>query len=310
MTQIAKKLFSKELQKELYPDNAFYKMSKVDAGISADVESVDVPQQGSPPDVIVNPNQFPLPVETREDAVKNYSVDYIATKPQVVVDMKAIILSYDKRQNMIQDHALTLNNEIAKRIGNAWCPTPATAAFVRQTTGSGTRPAGTGLTGTRKKTTLDDLAWAALALDQQEIPQEGRVAVFPATMYNDLLTIDEFVAYNNSVGTFGDLLSKGFVGEIYGFKVMKRSTVVYYTEDATLTNIVKRPVNATLNATDNEGAIFWHPSFVRRAEGNVKTYIKTDDPGYQGTIISAAVRSGGSPGRTDGKGLVVLIQDN
>ena len=43
MTQISVKKFSAELQKQLFPENEFYKKSRTETGIGASVESVDIP---------------------------------------------------------------------------------------------------------------------------------------------------------------------------------------------------------------------------------------------------------------------------
>jgi hypothetical protein len=310
MAENIKILFSRELQKNLFPANEFYKLSKLDGGIEPDVETVRIPQAGGVPTIQINPTVFPLPISSRTDDRKEYTVDYLATNPTVVNDVNELVLSYSKKQDVLQDHAASLNTAIAERIGIAWCPSTLTAQNARQTTGSTNRPANAalGLTGNRKIVTLTDLAYMQFLFDSSDIPETDRYALFPASMYNDLVSLSQFITYTGR--DFGDLLAKGFVGEIYGFKVMKRSKTVVYSEDATLGNIVKRAYGATLTATDNEAAIFWHKSFVRRAEGNVKAYINTGVAEYQGDVMSAYLRAGGTPARLDGKGVAVLLQDN
>lgn len=310
MAEVIKTLFSRELQKNLFPDNAFYKLSKLDGGIEPDVETVDVPQSGGVPSVTVNPTAFPLGISARTDNKKSYSVDYIATNPTVVNDVNELVLSYSKKADVLSDHAMQLNSVIAERIGISWCPSALTAANARQTTGSTNRVANAslGLTGNRKQVALADLAYMQFLFDNDNIPEDGRYALFPASMYNDLITLSSFITYTGS--NFQNLLDMGFVGEIFGFKIMKRSKTVVYSEDATLGNIVKRAYGASLSATDNEAAIFWHQNYVRRAEGNVKVYINREVAEYQGDVFSAYLRAGGTSGRVDGKGVAVLLQDN
>jgi len=46
--EVVTTIFSKELQKNLYPDNSFYKGCKVDEGVAINAETVEVPQAGAP----------------------------------------------------------------------------------------------------------------------------------------------------------------------------------------------------------------------------------------------------------------------
>jgi hypothetical protein len=310
MAEVTKTLFSRELQKNLFPDNAFYKMSKLDGGVEPDVNIVEIPQSGGVPDISVNPTTFPLPISSRTDNKVSYNVDYIASNPTVVNDVNELILSYSKKQDVLEDHAMQLNSVIAEHIGISWCPSTLSVANARQTTGTTSRAANAslGLTGNRKQVTLADLAYMQYMFDNDNIPEQERYALFPASMYNDLVQLDGYLTYTGN--DFKDLLAKGFVGEIYGFKVMKRSKAVVYSENAALGSIVKRAYGASLSVTDNEAAIFWHKSFVRRAEGNVKVYINSGVAEYQGDVFSAYLRAGGTAGRTDGKGVGILLQDN
>jgi hypothetical protein len=310
-TEVLKKLFSKELQKNIFPDNAFYKLSKVDvAGENA--ITVEVPNAGTVPSVIVDASQFPLQTEHREDTKVSYTTQTFSTQPTLLTDVNALLVTYNKRADILSDHSMVLNTRIAEVMANVWAPTALTVGNARQTTGTTSRAANAslGLTGTRKKVALADLAEMQLIFDRDDIPSTNRYAAFPATMYNDLIQLSEFISYTDRDADFGKLLAMGVVGEIYGFKVMKRSSMLVYSEDAALGNIVKRAVGASYTATDNEAALFWHSSFVRRAEGSPKVYINADKAEYQGTIMSAMVRAGGTPSYVNGRGVAVLLQDN
>ena len=70
---------------------------------------------------------------------------------------------------------------------------------------------------------------------------------------------------------------------------------------------IKDPAAATA-VTDIAGAIAWHPSFVRRANGAIKTFLNIDDPAYFGSIFSTAVRFGALIARNDNVGLVQIIE--
>jgi hypothetical protein len=85
-----------------------------------------------------------------------------------------------------------------------------------------------------------------------------------------------------------------------------RSIAVRYTNDGT--PVKKQPKDA--GATDdNHGSLFWHPSFVRRAEGVVTPSINEDRADYAGgTVMTAIVAAGGTFGRNDQLGVISLVQ--
>ena len=60
MAEQITKLFSKEIQENLFPVNEFYKSSKLDANVSSQFGVVQVPQAGAAPTVVKNPTSFPL----------------------------------------------------------------------------------------------------------------------------------------------------------------------------------------------------------------------------------------------------------
>jgi hypothetical protein len=51
----------------LYPNNEFYKNSKVDEGVAYTALSVEVPQSGLPPRVFKNPQSLPVPSRLNKD---------------------------------------------------------------------------------------------------------------------------------------------------------------------------------------------------------------------------------------------------
>jgi len=287
------KVFSKDLQKNLFPANEFYKQSKLD---SVNGGTVEVPQSGSKPTVEVDAT-VPLTPEARVDSVLTYSVHKFNTPPIYVEDANEAVINYSKRMDIMGDHIAMLNTTIAERIGTAWCPADGSSSL--KTTGA-TRPSSAGGAAV-KAVTYNDILNLMTALDAQDIPADGRYLLASANMYADLLKLPEFTSSDFQKGV---PVENGVVGEILGFKVYKRSKSVRY--DNTFQKIA---AGTSAQTTDRDAIIAWHKSFVRRAEGNAKTYGRFDDPEYLGSIVNAMVRAGGSKGRTNGEGVAVLIQD-
>ena len=123
------KLFSKDIQKNLFPSSEFYKNSKLDGGINVKAATVEVPQSGALPTVNVNPSSFPLSVGSRVDSVISYNVDLLATDPIAIQDLNEVVTNYNKRADILGDHIKVLNKHAADRIAFSWAPTLAARRF-------------------------------------------------------------------------------------------------------------------------------------------------------------------------------------
>ena len=293
------KLFSKELQENLFPKNEFYKNSKVDGGIDARFGSVEVPQAGATPGVTKNPSSFPLTAAQRTDDVKSYTVDLYATDAIHITDVNEVVTNYEKRSNILMDHTATLNTRIADEIAFSWAPTLAGQKSYMTGTADGTALAPSA-TGTRKTLTRNDLSDLAIKFDIDDVPTGMRNILVDARLYAQLLKIDSFINFDyvNRKPTVD-----GQIGEIFGMKVFKRSKSVYFN-----TSNAKKAVGAAGAATDHLAILAWADNCVRRAEGAVKVYADFDNPLYLGSIFNASVRAGGTASRNDEKGVYALIQ--
>ena len=293
------KIFGKEIQKNLFPDNSFYKNSRLDGGVNVKAKTIQVPQSGSAPTVLVNPSSFPLTIAQRTDDTIEYSVDLFATAPIHIEDVNLMVINYDKRKDVLEDHVNTLNTAIANKMAYTWAAGLLVAdGNVLKTTGAA-RPSTYGGVDV-KKVTYNDIVALSTKMDEDEIPEDGRFLLVPSQMYADLLGINEFI----SVDYKDKAVAKGSVGTILGFTIYKRSKAVKF--NATFVLKAYTDANAT---TDRDGILAWQKSFVRRAEGTVKVYSEIDKPTYLGSIYNAAVRSGGVAGRSDNKGVYSLAQE-
>ncbi len=301
MAEVVTTVFGRDIQRNIYPDNAFYKGAKKDSGVDVNASSIDIPQAGVRPTVVKNPSVFPLTIERIVGDKKSYSLDLLATLPTHIEDLEAALVSYDKRAEILMDHQLYLEENIAATIALAWSPVAANAATnILRTTGGNKPATAPGSTGTRAKITLADFVKAFTAFNNWNIPQAGRRVVMTGNMFGDLLQIPEFISWDK-MGS--QVLPTGSLGKILGFDIYVRSILPSYS-----TALAPKSIGATGATTDNEMALFFHPSFVRYAEGNVKVYIDADKPEYLGTLMNAAVRVGGVVPRADLKGVLALVE--
>jgi hypothetical protein len=313
MPQISPIKFSKELQKELFPANEFYKKSRVESGIGPDVENVEIPVSGDISAALSgDPESLPLQVETRTDTKKSYPVEQLYTKPVVIRREEDIVLNYNKRQDVIDAQAMSLNTRAARVAAVNWGANLATNII--RTSGSTTRACEiTGTTGTRKVIAKADMLSVLTTFRRMNLPNLGVGSVWgliTPEMAEDLLNIQEFVDADKT----GEQRSRLLTGEfafIAGMNLMIRSdnngsTGVKYNNDATP---LKSAIDTAVAATDNAAGIFWHPKMVRHAEGNAAALIDRNKPEWLGaTLVSSVVRFGATFDRPDEKGIVALVQ--
>jgi len=296
------KIFLKDLQKNLYPANEFYKASKLDASGKINGRTVSVGQAGAIPTIHVNPSSFPLPVEDREDNVLEYLVDLFATSPIHLPDEELENLPYDKRMDVLSDHVDTLNTRIADTAAVKFAPSLATN--IVRTSGTGnTGSLATGATGTRKELTYADFIEAIRIMDNMDVPSEGRKMLINSNQVAEVKRIAEFRDFDKT-GIVGQLAA-GSIGKIQGCDVFVRSRAALFTNAGTP---VVKSVGSLAAVSDNQSILIWHPMYVRRCEGNVKNYMKENDPNYLGSILNASVRFGASLSRLDQKGAVAIVQ--
>lgn len=303
MSEVLKTLFSNDFQANLFPNNEFYKSSKVDAGVAVDCKNVEVPQHGSKPGGGKNPTSFPLSVNQREDGKETYAVHLYYTNPEHIEDENEAILSYSKRMEHLQEHVSQINTDYANDLAYAWAQTDGNR--ILRTSGSSTTALAAGATGNRKAIQRDDIVDIYTLMGEDDIPvSDGRaIMLVPPLLYGQLLKINDFIDYNKIGNT--DALRRGVLGRLLDFQVMMRSSATIY--DNTGTPVPKAP-GAASAADDNLAIQFWHPAYVRRAEGQVKVYAEYDKPEYLGSVFNAKVRGGGMISRKDKKGVYSLVQ--
>lgn len=295
-------IFTRELQRLLFPNNEFYKQSLL-IGSGADISArfFEIPQEVEMPETVTNPTVFPLVVGELTDDNEVVEMDLHATKPTRLGDREALETAFDKRASILSRHGDALDLLCARTAINRWSNIDVANAVVR-TTGAASSASLPGQTGNRKAIAKDDFIKANQILDRMEMKGQ-RYALVGATMYSDLLRIPDFVDYQKT-GNQSALLT-GALGELFGIKFFKRSTAAIYTGALT-----PKAVGAALAATDQEGALLWVQGAVGRVEGAVKTYLNAQQAQYLGDIMNAAVRFGCNIMRADKAGIVGIVQDN
>lgn len=261
--------------------------------------TVYIPQAGSDPDVEVNSASYPGTIAVRTDSDVNYTLDIFRTKPHHVPWAELQDISYDKLDSVLAAHTNTLIEAIGDSMLIRWAPTA--AGFEIATTGADVAGVGN-QTGTRKGFSHKDLMSAMIAMNVANIPKQGRLCVIDDNMYGyfyDEMTDKQFNAYNQLANN-----QTGQLGRLHGFDIYSRSAVLNYAAAATSPNAYA----AAQLATDNLASLCWHPDMVERAQGEIKRFLDKDRAEYYGDITSAIVKFGGRKKRSDGNGVIAIVQ--
>lgn len=304
--ELLKRLFHTEIQPKLFPSNSFLARAMNDDAF-VNNNSVELPHSGTIPAVTVDRGTLPATIAKRTDAATNYVLEELTTDPTLIGESEGLIIAYNKRASVLDQHANEINKKAASRALFAWAGGTNTAGRVASSGASRAVDGSSSTqTGNRKKFTVDDILKIKTKFHKDDVVNENvavsGIAIFTPAQLSDLLSIQSI--YDASMYGKGNL-PDGVVARILGFDVYVRSsTVVLDSTDAL------KAEGAAAAATDQDAAVFYHPNFVRRAVGAIKPFINEDKAEYYGSLFSMLVRFGAAPARNDNKGIYLLFEDN
>lgn len=299
-------IWHKAIVGNLFADNSF--LSKAfNADDYVDGKMVHIPNAGRPSKTEKNRVNVPAEAKKRVDKDVEYIMNEFTTDPIYIPHAETVELSYNKRESAISEDKAVLHETVANDILLSWSPTK--AGSIIRTSGSAVATHLTGSTGFRKAITVADIFRVMTLFNSKNVPLEGRYALLDAQMYTQLLnsmTDKDSIAFHAAAD-----VANGVIGKLATFNFMLRSkALIYKADDTPMEWLVDDEDDPqTFNATDNAGALFWYEKYVCRSLGEVKMYGSEDNPLYYGDIYSFLLRAGGKIMRSDGKGVVAMVQD-
>jgi hypothetical protein len=285
---------------QLFMNNDFLNYARNADDMVLNGKVVHIPNAGTGSAVAKNRSQLPATVVRRTDIDVTYALDEYTSDPRLI-ENAASILSYNKMVSAMGQDMNILKEYVASGLLYSWIPD---ASHVISTTGAATPTHLSGTTGNRKKLQLEDLEEAMAVMDDEDIPLDGRYALLSGRMHKQLVAQLSTSDYKDFSRTYDP--AKGIVGELFGFKLMKRSKVLRATTGGTF----RDPASATVAATDVDNVMCWHKDFVERAMGTVTIFERLKDPLYYGDVYSMLIRMGGRKIREDNKGVIAIQQVN
>lgn len=307
----ARQLFTADLAANLFPDTSFISQA-LNWDEYANNRTVNFSQSGPTPGLIRNRNSTPLPAAAnRVDVLRNYDLSEFQTVPTNIDWTEEQVLAYAKRQDVLRDHLLQVQTEIAQTVIFRWAPSGAVAGeipLIRRTTGAARPATAVGGTGNRAAVTYADIVALRTILGVREVPNDGRrILVVPTGMMEDLLNINQFI---NTDFRVERPVMTGSVGMVLGFNIFESNVNPVYNN---ATNPVKQLYKAddatalrATAATDNEAIIAYHPSFVTRAKNPQQLVNMIEQHGRMEFSVTAI--ADGGPLYNSRLGIAALVQ--
>jgi hypothetical protein len=301
---IQKEIWTDYISKNLFKNNEFLQQSNDASQYVLAGKVVHIANAGNPAAVVRNRTILPATVVKRADADITYNLDEFSISPTLIENAEKVELSYDKIGDVLSDIMSQLRQDMANWMLYNWVQNLTLSTTVNRVNWTGSASGTTynyapDSTGNLKRLSVEDIKAAAKLMDKLDIPGEDRYCLLDADAYFQLMddmkptTYKDFDRYIDP--------ATGVIGQLYGFKFYKRSTVLYNSA-------------GTLAAPDATSgrvggvAMCWQKNMVERAVGEVNFFENLKDATYFGDIYSGLVRAGGRNRRNDSKGIVLLTQ--
>lgn len=301
-------IWKNDIIENLFKDNSFLNYAFNADSYVIGGKVVHIPEAGAKPSAEKNRSSLPAAVKVRTDGDVVYLIDEFTTDPILIKNADEVELSYDKRQSVLSEHQLALNEIVGDWMLYNWFTytynSVTTTGQILRTSGTASasyNPHSTA-TGTRKKFVKEDLQAAQTLMNKNNIPKQGRYAIVPSDMMAQLLDDTDLKQRDGANGGEANL-QEGVIMRLYGFNIIDRSSVLLFTNAGT--PVAKEPTAADA-ATDNNAVLCYQMNSVERAKGAVEFFENENDPTYYGSIYSALVRMGGRIRRS--KGVVAIVQ--
>jgi hypothetical protein len=224
---------------------------------------------GVDPAVLINNTTYPIPTAGRTDADIALTLDKFDTENTRITEDELYNLPYDKEGSVLNDHRRALEDKTAIKSAHSLAPasgkidgsTPNTPIVL--TSGEADNRANG-----RKRFTPEDIINAKEALDQLDIPTEGRVLLLDFLHLNDLLKLDQKFKEQWANMQKGTLMT-----EMFGFTIAQNFRAPVYTVNAG-TYTKKAFGAASTPATDLRASLFFYAPRSVQAVGTARMFYR------------------------------------
>lgn len=307
-------IFSSKLQDRMDETMAFTRLwDNVSSWVSGSgaARTVNIPQYTASADIMQDyvevggANYGFSSTGDNRAAEGNLQFDLIShqTKPISVVSLEDVITQYDKFGGTVRNTISRLVEFKGKSL-LFQAGKDVAAGKLLETTGAATSKGPDGVAG-RSATTYYDITQIALAMDEDNVSEEGRFMIIPARMYSDLLNSGD-IEKANELGTGEAPIATGVVAKIAGINLIKKNTVLNMSGNTSGANAMDPFISEA--AQTYHGAIAFVQEGIAFASTSVETFTNERDPQKFGDEFSAQIFGSANAARSDGKGIYILAQ--
>lgn len=243
----------------------------LEEGSASELTVINIPRANFNPDVLVNNNVYPIPIQAYSDDGVVLSIDKYQTKATSVSDDQIIGSAYDKIDATTRSHVRAILTKKFKKAIHSIAPTSdATATPVIAASGT--------VVGGFATLIYEDLVALKNRLDADEVDPTGRRIVLSTRHWNDLLLDRK---------NFGDQLVNYRAGMpapmIAGFELFQYNGNPLYTSAG-----VKKAFGAVKAAGDREGSVAFWTGGIAKKTGLTKQYFTpaSSDTGNQANLLN------------------------
>lgn len=297
-------LFVQDIQEKLFKSNEFLNyITNVSEWLNG--RTVHIPQYTHVPSISVdfeNPGGgdydfSDFSADRPAESELTFNVESYQMHPIQVQDFEEMITSYQKFQTVVGQ----TTKELATRMGSRALyriaeSVPAANYFLT----SGNNGTGNGIDGSNDvMLSHEDIKKVAEKMDEDNVPEDSRYIVLPTKMYYELLNESQIIRADY-FGT--QTIDTGEVPELYGIKILKRSTVLATSTSGNASGAdLLDPFTENFNLKNNgqqHVAIAFETSAVAAAWNEPQPYTLEGDPYKFGSIVSAQCALGAANARS------------
>lgn len=228
---------------------------------------VDLTKAGVKPNVLIDNATYPISAAQRTDEGIKLQLRKLTTEVTIITEDELYALPYDKKNDVIADHKLALQEEFRKLALHSYCPASQTAKTpVLVTTGEDD---GTG----RRRLTKADLIRLRTALNG--------LGVIDCDLVLCNEHVEDILLWSEVFEKQYQAIASGLVLPMYGFYFSQNQG---YAPLFNGTN--KTAYGAVATGTEVSASVAYPASRMVKAYGSVKMYFKEPEPRYQQSEVN------------------------
>lgn len=283
---IAKEIWIDQIKEGFYPDTSFLSESE-DYSEFVEYNKIHLAEAGIEPEVLIDNNVFPVPIETRTDIPLEIPLKTFDTKNTVVRNIEEKESSYNKMESVVRQHRNALRKKTAVFATHAWAPSSNAALTpVLKSTGDVNKQ---GL----KRACFEDFLELDTQFRTMDVDPDSLIAILNPTHLADLRSED--------MKLYKEILKDR---KLFNFKLYFSAHTPYYT----VASGAKKAFGAAIDpAFDTQASIVYCKNEVMRADGDYEVFAKYKDPEQRGDVIGFQKRFIAMPIR--GKYISAIFSD-